>query len=152
MRFHSFAVLPLLAWYHITSRGTGRRAIFLDDRDREHFVELLAGMVGRYGAVLHAYVLMDNHYHLLIETPSANASRALQWLNLSHSMWFKARHSHAGPVFQAHFKSIPVDGDGSARSCGRSSRSRAWHGLTLPTAGATGAVTWRCTSGGCGAD
>jgi REP element-mobilizing transposase RayT len=91
----------------------GRKAIFLDDRDREHFVELLSAMVGRYGVVLHAYVLMDNHYHLLIETPAANASRALQWLNLSHSMWFKTRHGHAGPVFQARFKSIPVEGEGS---------------------------------------
>jgi hypothetical protein len=58
----------------------GRKAIFRDDRDREHFVELLSEMVGRYGIVLHACVLMDNHYHLLIETPAANASRALQWL------------------------------------------------------------------------
>ncbi len=106
-------------WYHITSRGMGRQAIFRDDRDREHFVELLSEMVGRYGVVLHAYVLMDNHYHLLVETPDANASRALQWLNLSHSMWFKARHGHSGPVFQARFKSIPVEGEGSwALTCG----------------------------------
>ena len=100
-------------WYHITARGMGRREIFLDDCDREHFVGLLAGMVGRYGVMLHAYALMGNHYHLLIETPSGNASRALQWLNLSYSMWHKARRSHAGPVFQARFKSIPVDGEGS---------------------------------------
>ena len=100
-------------WYHITSRGMGRMAIFIDDRDREHFVELLSEMVERYGVVLHAYVLMDNHYHLLIETPTANASRALQWLNLSHSMWFKTRHGHAGSVFQARFKSIPVEDAGS---------------------------------------
>ena len=100
-------------WYHITTRGMGRRAIFGDDRDREHFIELLEGMVGRYGVVLHAYVLMENHYHLLIETPAGNASRALQWLNLSYSMWYKAKRNHAGPLFQARFKSIPVDGEGS---------------------------------------
>ena len=100
-------------WYHITARGMGRREIFKDDRDREHFIELLEGMVGRYGVVLHAFVLMENHYHLLIETPAGNASRALQWLNLSYSMWFKAVRNHAGPVFQARFKSIPVDCDGS---------------------------------------
>ena len=100
-------------WYHITARGMGRREIFADDRDRERFVELLAGMVGRYGVILHAYVLMENHYHLLIETPAGNASRALQWLNLSYGMWFKARRKHAGSVFQARFKSIPVDGEGS---------------------------------------
>jgi REP element-mobilizing transposase RayT len=91
----------------------GRREIFGDDRDREHFLELLAGMVDRYGVVLHAYVLMDNHYHLLIETPSGNASRALQWLNGSYSVWYKTKRNHSGPVFQARFKSIPVDGEGS---------------------------------------
>lgn len=100
-------------WYHITARGTGRREIFTDNRDREHFMELLPEMVGRYGVILHAYVLMENHYHLLIETPEANASRALQWLNLSYAAWFNARHGRCGPLFQARFKSIPVDGEGS---------------------------------------
>jgi REP element-mobilizing transposase RayT len=90
-----------------------RKDIFENDRDREHFVELLALMVERYCVVVHAYVLMDNHYHLLIETPEANASRALQWLNLSYAAWFNAKHSSSGPVFQARFKSIPVDGEGS---------------------------------------
>ena len=75
-------------WYHITTRGMRRRDIFSCDRDREHFIGLLQGLVERYGIVLHAYVLMDNHFHLLIETPHANASRALQWLNLSYAAWF----------------------------------------------------------------
>jgi len=100
-------------WYHITARGMGRRAIFTCDRDREHFLELLQGMAERYGVVLHAYVLMDNHYHLLIETPAGNASRALQWLNGSYSGWLNAKHSRSGPAFQARFKSIPVEGEGS---------------------------------------
>jgi REP element-mobilizing transposase RayT len=90
-----------------------RKEIFETDRDRAHFVELLEGMVERYGVVLHAYVLMHNHYHLLIETPEGNASRALQWLNLSYAAWFNAKHGRSGPVFQARFKSIPVDGEGS---------------------------------------
>ena len=100
-------------WYHITTRGMGRREIFTDDRDREHFVELLAGVVERYGVILHAYVLMENHYHLLIETPDGNASRALHWLNVSYAAWFNAKHGRCGPLFQARFKSIPVDGGGS---------------------------------------
>ncbi|HPS07593.1 MAG TPA: transposase [Kiritimatiellia bacterium] len=100
-------------WYHITTRGMGRREIFSDDRDREHFVELLAGMVERYGVILHAYVLMENHYHLLIETPAGNASRALQWLNVSYAAWFNAKHGRCGPLFQARFKSIPVENEGS---------------------------------------
>ena len=100
-------------WYHITTRGMGRRVIFYDARDREHFLDLLDGVVNRYGVVLHAYVLMDNHYHLLIETPAANASRALQWLNVSYAVWHNLRHAESGPLFQARFKSIPVQGQGA---------------------------------------
>ena len=100
-------------WYHITTRGMGRREIFSDDRDREHFVGLLAGMVERYGVILHAYVLMENHYHLLIETPAGNASRALQWLNVSYAAWSNAKRGRCGPLFQARFKSIPVENEGS---------------------------------------
>ncbi len=100
-------------WYHITTRGVGRRAIFKDDGDREYFVELLGELVGQYGVVLHAYVLMENHYHLLIETPEGNASRALQWLNVSYVNWFNARHQCCGQFFQGRYKSIPVDGEGS---------------------------------------
>jgi REP element-mobilizing transposase RayT len=91
----------------------GRREIFREDRDREHFLELLEELVGRYGVILHAYVLMDNHYHLLIETPKGNASRALQWLNTSYAVWHNVKHRRAGPVFQARYKSIPVDRQGS---------------------------------------
>ncbi len=100
-------------WYHITTRGMGRRDIFSCDRDRERFTGLLQELVERYGIVLHAYVLMDNHYHLLIETPHANASRALQWLNVSYAAWYNAGHDRTGPLFQQRYKGIPVDGDGS---------------------------------------
>ena len=100
-------------WYHITTRGLGRRVIFHEDRDREHFLELLEELVGRYGVVLHAYVLMDNHYHLLIETPEGNASRALQWLNVSYAVWHNVKHGRSGALFQSRYKSIPVQGQGS---------------------------------------
>jgi len=100
-------------WYHITTRGLGRQRIFLNDRDREHFVELLSEVVKRYGIVLHAYVLMENHYHLLIETPRANASRAMQWLNLSYSVWYNVKQHRSGALFQARFKSIPVEEEGA---------------------------------------
>lgn len=99
-------------WYHITTRGVRRREIFADDQDREHFVGLLEELVNRYGIVLHAYVLMDNHYHLLIETPEGNASRALQWLNVSYAAWCNARHQRGGQFFQGRYKSIPIQGDG----------------------------------------
>ena len=100
-------------WYHITTRGVGRREIFNDDRDRERFVELLGELVARYGVILHAYVLMENHYHLLIETPQGNASRALQWLNVSYAAWYNARHQRAGQLFQGRYKGIPIQGEGA---------------------------------------
>ena len=66
--------------YHATARGNERRNIFRDDTDRFHFLELLSEMPERFGSRLHAYVLMDNHFHLMIETPEANLSRSMQWL------------------------------------------------------------------------
>jgi REP element-mobilizing transposase RayT len=100
-------------WYHITARGTERRDIFTEDRERQHFLELLGRLVHRYGVWVHAYVLMENHYHLLIQTPEANASSAMQWLQVSYSMWFNKRHGRVGPLFQGRFQSVPVDGGGS---------------------------------------
>ena len=100
-------------WYHITTRGLGRRTIFETDRDREHFVDLLAGMVERYSILLHAYVLLGNHYHLLLESPEGNVSRAMQWLNTSYSVWFNTSRERTGALFQYRFKSIPVDNEGS---------------------------------------
>ena len=100
-------------WYHVTARGFERGAVFRDERDNAHFGELLEAMVARHGVIVHAYVLMGNHYHLVIQTPNANASRALQWLNVSYSVWFNRRHNRVGPLFQGRFKSIPVEGDGS---------------------------------------
>jgi putative transposase len=96
-------------WYQITARGIERRRIFKDDRDCLHFLELLAELTERFRLHLHAYVLMDNHYHLLVELPHPNLSRAMQWLNLSHTAWFNRRHSRVGYLFQGRFKSIVVD-------------------------------------------
>jgi REP element-mobilizing transposase RayT len=100
-------------WYHITTRGLGRRTLFHTDRDHDHFIELLEGMVERYRIILHAYVLMGNHYHLLIESPEGNVSRALQWLNTSYSVWYNIKHNCAGALFQSRFKSVPIDNEGS---------------------------------------
>jgi len=100
-------------WFHVVARGTQRRRIFLSDRDCGHFLELLGGMVGRYAIRLHAFVLMDNHYHLLLQTPHANLSRAMQWLNGSYGVWFNRVNESVGPLFQGRFKSVPVEGDGS---------------------------------------
>src|SRR2546428_1322216 len=95
-------------WYHVTARGNERKAIYRDEPDRRHFCELLAEMTGRFRLRLHAFVLMDNHYHLLLELRQANLSRALQWLNVSYSVWFNRRHRRSGHLFQGRFKSVVV--------------------------------------------
>src|SRR5438876_9335484 len=95
-------------WYHLTARGNERRPLFRDDRDRQHFCQLLAEMVDRFHVRLHGYVLMDNHYHLILELREANLSRAAQWLNLSYSVWFNRRHGRSGHLFQGRFRSVIV--------------------------------------------
>jgi len=100
-------------WYHVMARGTDRRTIFEDERDHGHFLELLEEMGVRYGVKLHAYVLMGNHYHLLVQTPHANLSRAMQWLNVSYGVWFNRRHDHVGPLMQGRFKAVLIDGEGA---------------------------------------
>lgn len=100
-------------WYHITNRGIDRQRIYDDDRDYAHFLDLLGEMHERYVVRVHAYVLMANHYHLLIQTPGANASRAIQWLNVSYSLWYNCRHHRVGPLFQGRFKSVLIEGEGA---------------------------------------
>ena len=73
-------------WYHVTARGNERKAIFHDDADRRHFLEIVAEMVRRFQLRLHCFVFMDNHYHLLLELREPNLSRAVQWLNVSYSV------------------------------------------------------------------
>ena len=96
-------------WYHVSSRGIDRRRIFLDERDRTHFLEVLQMLPERFRIGVYAYVLMENHYHLLVQTPEANLSAALQWLNVSYSVWFNLRHSRVGPLFQGRFKAVVVE-------------------------------------------
>jgi REP-associated tyrosine transposase len=102
-------IIRAQAWYHVTARGIERKPIFVSDRDREHFCELLSEWVERFKVVVHAYVLMDNHYHVLVQTPEANLSRAMQWLNLSYTGWFNRRRQRWGHLFQGRFKAIVFD-------------------------------------------
>ena len=95
-------------WYHVTARGNERKAIYRDKRDRQRFLEVLVEMVGRFRVRLHGFVLMDNHYHLLLELSESNLSRAVQWLNVSYSVWFNRRHGRNGHLFQGRFKSVAV--------------------------------------------
>ncbi len=97
-------------WYHVTARGIDRGVIFGSAVEHEHFLELLGELVDRFRVVLHAHVELDNHYHLIVQTPDANLSKAIQWLNVSYVAWFNRRRDRAGPLMQGRFKSIPVEG------------------------------------------
>lgn len=96
------------ALYHVTSRGDGREAIFLDDLDRKAFLAVLAEGVETFNWVVHAYCLMGNHYHLLIETPDGNLSRGMRQLNGMYTQRFNRRHGRVGHVFQGRYKAILV--------------------------------------------
>lgn len=96
-------------WYHVMARGINRQRIFQDDADRCHWVELLAEMSKRFRLRAHGYALLDNHYHLILETAETNLSRAIQWLQVSYSMWHNRRHGRIGPLFQGRFRSVVVE-------------------------------------------
>jgi REP element-mobilizing transposase RayT len=100
------------AIWHVTSRGNEQRDIVCDDLDRRQFVTLLARIVADSGWLLHAWVLMRNHYHLLIETPEIGLSKGVKWLNQTYVQRFNARHDRVGHLFQGRFKSILVEREG----------------------------------------
>jgi REP element-mobilizing transposase RayT len=83
--------------------------IFRDDGDRRHLLDLFAETVERYRVELHAFVLMDTHWHLVTRTPDANLSASMQWLSQSYASWFNTRHGRKGTVFQRPFGSVPVE-------------------------------------------
>jgi REP element-mobilizing transposase RayT len=97
------------ALYHVTSRGNEQRAIFRNDRDRKAFLGFLAIAALRYGWSITAWVLMTNHYHLVIQTPKANLSRGMHWLNGTYAAWFNHQHRRSGHLFQGRFKSFLVE-------------------------------------------
>ncbi len=99
------------ALYHVTVRGNARQDIFLDDEDRQQFLGVLARVVSRFHLLLHAYCLMDNHFHLVVETPEGNLSKAMRQLNGVYTQAFNRRHQRVGHVLQGRFKSIVVDRD-----------------------------------------
>ncbi len=99
------------AYYHVTSRGNERKAIFRDDTDREKFLDLLGRAVDDFHLRLHGYVLMSNHYHLLVETPKGGLNRAMRYLNGVYTQAFNRRHRRVGHLFQGRYKAILVDKD-----------------------------------------
>lgn len=99
------------AYYHVTSRGNERKAIFRDQTDREKFLDLLGRAVRDFQLRLHGYVLMNNHYHLLVETPKGKLNRAMRYLNGVYTQAFNRRHRRVGHLFQGRYKAILVDRD-----------------------------------------
>ena len=97
------------AFYHVLSRGHRKEKIYFSDKDKQKFLEKLSDTVEKYLIIIHAYALMDNHYHLLIETPKANISDAMHHLNASYSNWLKAKYKLVGSIFQGRYKSILID-------------------------------------------
>ncbi len=107
------------AFYHVTSRGNERKNIFKSKKDREQFLEYLASATLRYDALIHVYCLMDNHYHLLLETPSANLSQIMRHINGAYTTYFNIKRKRSGHLFQGRFKAILVDKDSYAKELSR---------------------------------
>jgi len=107
------------AFYHITSRGNDRKPVFKTYRDREKFLSYLQSATDRYRAVIHVYCLMENHYHLFIETPFGNLSRIMHYINGAYTTYFNTKHQRAGHLFQGRFKSILVQADEYAKELSR---------------------------------
>ena len=99
------------ALYHVLSRGNGRQDIFLSDDDRHLFLALLEELSERFNTEVYAYVMMSNHYHLLLKTLDANLSRAMQWFGTSFTRKFNQINNNSGHLFQGRFKSIIVEND-----------------------------------------
>ncbi len=99
------------AFYHITARANQKGSIFSGERDFTRFLRRFERIYERYGILIHSYVLMTTHYHLLLETPRANLSAALHDLNTAYTNYFNRRHDRVGHLFQGRYRSIVVDKD-----------------------------------------
>jgi putative transposase len=99
------------AVYHITSRGNEKKAVFKNDQDRINFLNTLLHVNKRYNWICHAYCLMDNHYHLLIETPDGNLALGMRQLNGVYTQLFNKLHGRTGHLFQGRYKSILIQKD-----------------------------------------
>lgn len=99
------------AYYHVTSRANERKDVFKSQRDREKFLEYLTSATERYGAVVHAFCLMSNHYHLLLETPEGNLSQIMRHINGAYTTYFNMKRKRSGHLFQGRFKAILIEAD-----------------------------------------
>jgi REP element-mobilizing transposase RayT len=101
------------AIYHLLNRGDRQEPIFEDDTDQERFLETLAEACLKTGWLVHAYCLLGNHFHLVVETPQANLVAGMQWLLSTYTARFNRRHRRFGHLFSGRYKSLIVDGSGT---------------------------------------
>jgi REP element-mobilizing transposase RayT len=99
------------AYYHVTCRGNDRKRIFGDDKDRSEFLKLLENSLDVYRVNLYSYVLMSNHFHFLIQTPTGNLSEFMRHFNVCYTGYYNYRHSRSGHLYQGRYKSFLVDVD-----------------------------------------
>ncbi len=101
----------MVGYYHIINRGVEQRKIYKDSKDFEMFLELLCSGCQVYNVQLHAYALMDNHYHLLVETKAENLSKFMKHINGSYAIYFNKKYARSGHLWQGRFKSWYVTDD-----------------------------------------
>ena len=99
------------AFYHVTCRGNERRKIFIDDDDRGRFLQLLVDSLVTYRVILYGYVMMNNHFHLVLQTLGANLSEFMRRFNICYTGWFNYRHTTCGHLYQGRYKALLVDAD-----------------------------------------
>jgi len=99
------------AFYHVTCRGNARTAIFLIDSDRKRFLELLERSIELHQVDILAFVLMENHFHLVVKTPLANLQEFMRHFNISYTAYFNKRHDRVGHLYQGRYKSFLIDAD-----------------------------------------
>ncbi len=99
------------AYYHVTCRGNARQEIFANDQDRSAFLDLLNGSREIYQVEVLGYVLMGNHFHLVVKTPSGNLKEFMRHFNISYTSYFNRRHRRVGHLYQGRYKAFLIDAD-----------------------------------------
>ena len=97
------------AFYHITSRGNEKNNIFSSDSDKAKLLDYFENAYKRFGIIIHAFCLMTNHFHLIMETLKPNLSRCMQYINSSDATWYNRKHRRGGHLFQGRYKAILIE-------------------------------------------